>query len=193
MNRRLLSTAILVFALSGAASCALPRPAPAPPAASAPAPVAVPEPVAAQSVPLEPMPAQQQPAPESVAEAAPAPGRLEGLPDIRLGADRPALTETLERALEMLTEQRARNEKLKETVASLERSLAAKDDAIEDLNRQLTESGTRVKEFETNIEKWKQDVLGFRDEMRASQEAEIEVLQQVVLLLREFKKESDAE
>ena len=41
--------------------------------------------------------------------------------------------------------------------------------------------------------KWKQDVLGFRDEMRAYEEAEIEVLREVAVLLRGFKKESDAQ
>ena len=129
---------------------------------------------------------------EAVA-ARPAPLTADELPDIRLNSRAPALTETLERALDMLDEARVENAKLKEQIASVEKALADKESALQGLGEQLAQAETRIQQFEEALEKWKQDVLGFRDEMRAYEEAEIEVLQEVAVLLRGFKKQSEAQ
>jgi len=136
------------------------------------------------------------PAAAPVAEAVaarPASLTADELPDIRLNAQAPALTETLDLSLDMLAEARVENAKLKEQIASLEKRLADKESAMQGLAEQLAQAETRIQQFEEALEKWKQDVLGFRDEMRAYEEAEIEVLQEVAVLLRGFKKQSEAQ
>jgi hypothetical protein len=42
--------------------------------------------------------------------------------------------------------------------------------------------------MEAALTRWKEDVLGFREEMRDYEGAQIEVLQEILLLLKEFKK-----
>lgn len=194
MAPRLLRIVPILLALSCGPSCTLARGAQpalaggpnsvpaAAPAAAAPAPAAA---------PVAPAPAAA-PVAEAVA-VRPAPLTADELPDIRLNSQAPALTETLARALDMLDEARVENAKLKEQIASVEKTLADKEGAMQGLGEQLAQAETRIQQFEEALEKWKQDVLGFRDEMRAYEEAEIEVLQEMAVLLRGFKKQSEAQ
>jgi len=110
-------------------------------------------------------------------------------PAIKMNAPAPALTEALNSAMDRLAEQSAENARLKDTVAGLQKQLADRQAAAADLQRQLDECDVRIKEMEGALEKWKQDVLGFRDEMRNYEEAQIQVLQEVVNLLKGFKKD----
>jgi hypothetical protein len=119
-------------------------------------------------------------------EGANAPGPT---PDIRMAAVGPALTETLDRALDRLAEESAENERFRETTAALEKALSEKEKTVQELAADLQECDLKIKEMEQSLENWKQDVLGFRNEMRDYEEAQIEVLQEIVLLLRGFKKE----
>jgi len=192
MNPRRPSLVPVLFALCSCLSCTSFDFEPIPPdqvppvadqrVGSQAAPPVAAEPVDAPSVP------QTTPAP-----AQPVHVTAGGISDVRVGVQAPALTETLDRTLNMLAQARLQNEKLKEQLAAAEKELAAMVAERQELNDQLTKAGERVQEFEEAMEKWKQDVLGFRDEMRAYEEAEIEVLREVAVLLRGFKKETNTQ
>ncbi|KPK66192.1 MAG: hypothetical protein AMK73_00880 [Planctomycetes bacterium SM23_32] len=113
--------------------------------------------------------------------------------EIQLGAQRPALTEKLDTALDRLAEAEAANQTLRDTAAALEQKLAERDKTVGELTAQLDTYGERIKSVEASLRQWQEDVLGFRDEMRDYEEAEIEVLQQIVQLLKGFKKETQGE
>ncbi len=118
------------------------------------------------------------------AAPAEAPGR-----QIKLAQPSPALTETLSQVLGMLEKEKAENERLRREVAGLGEQLAEKDRTIAQLTLERDAFTEQLQTLEGSLGKWKQDVLGFRDEMRQAEEAEIEVLQQVLLILKSFQKE----
>ncbi len=104
-----------------------------------------------------------------------------------------ALTETLNKTLNMLGEAREENEKLQEAVAELRQQLQEKGSAVNQLQTQLQAGDEKFQELEAALQAWQADVLGFRDEMRQAEEAELEVLQQILTLLHTFKKEEGIE
>jgi chromosome segregation ATPase len=116
----------------------------------------------------------------------------EPAPDIKLGGSGPALTETLDRALDRLAEESAENQRLRETVAALDQALAEKQAVIDDLTSELSTCDAKIAQMEDALEQWKKDVLGFRSEMRDYEEAQIQVLQEIAVLLKGFKKEQEA-
>jgi len=113
-----------------------------------------------------------------------APGR-----QIKLAQPSPALTESLSQVLGMLEKEKAENERLRREVAALQGQIAEKDRTITQLTLERDAFTDQVQALEGSLGKWKQDVLGFRDEIRQAEEAEIEVLQQVLLILKSFQKE----
>ncbi len=171
-------------------------PQPAAPQPAAPAPTA-PPPGTLHPTVLKPAKAaaQQPPASEVPATetAAPVLDLTRSAPGLQLGGAAPALTETLNQTLKMLSKEQGENERLRQKVSQLEAQLAEKDKTIADLNSQLEGSGSRIGELEAALDQWKSDVLGFRDEMRKAEEAEIEVLQKMLTLLQSFRKEATAE
>ena len=182
MHRHKLSATVLVLLAGAALSCAAPQPrvsSPAPgeaPAPSGPAPTAV----APVSIP----PALPEPVP--AAEGGP-------IAEIRLAPTGPSLTETLDKALDMLTSERARSEQLSADIARLELLASEKSAIIEELTAKIQLSDTRAKGLEQSLELWNDDVLGFRDEMRRAEEAELAVLQEILLLLKDFAVEKGLE
>jgi hypothetical protein len=120
------------------------------------------------------------------------PGRDAGS-DIAFNASAPAITETLEKTVDLLLQAKADNERLKLAQADADRKLADKDAQIQELTRQLDVASGDVGKLQDALEKWKADVLGFRDEMRKADEAEIEVLQEILVLLKGFAKEKPAQ
>ena len=149
------------------------------PTAGAPPATAVAAPVVAAVQPAAP-----EPAPPRVAEPS---------GDIKMSAAAaPALTETLNSAVQRLAEEKAENQRLRDTVAAQERALAEKDSMIQQLKADLATYDTRIKGLEESLEKWKADILGFRDEMRSCEEAQIQVQQEILMLLKGFKKEGQA-
>jgi predicted RNase H-like nuclease (RuvC/YqgF family) len=116
----------------------------------------------------------------------------EPAPGVRLTSGPPALTETLNSALDRLAEERAQNQLLRETVASQERALTEKDNKVKELTVQLETYDAKIRSMQEALEKWKDDVLGFRDEMRDYEEAQIQVQQEILVLLRGFKKDAQA-
>jgi len=108
---------------------------------------------------------------------------------IQLGSHAPAITETLNQTLEMLSAARDENARLRDDLAGTESRIAEKDRTIADLRTQLEEGDAKILALEAALDQWKQDVLGFRDEMRKAEEAEIEVLQKILVLLEGYKEE----
>ncbi len=125
----------------------------------------------------------------------PAPGLsatpVQAEPVLPFGAAELSLTETLDRTLTGLEEVRTENARLKEKVAQLEGQLQQRDETIDRLNAQLSAGGNKIQQMEDALQKWQQDVLGFRDEMRAAEEAELTVLQKMLTLLQEFEKQRE--
>ncbi len=180
MNRKALL--VLAAAVLTAASCTqFPSLSADPPAVHAGTPAAVPLPAPA-------------PAPAASAEPAPAP-RLVTVPgseessDLAFNANGPAVTETLQKTVDMLLQAKADNERLKVALEDAQKKLAEKDAQVQSLTQQLDVASGDVGKLQDSLEKWKSDVLGFRDEMRKADEAEIEVLQQILTLLKGFAKE----
>jgi hypothetical protein len=112
---------------------------------------------------------------------------------VRLVGAAPALTETLNNALQTLAKEQKENERLTESVRSLEQQLADKERVVGDLTERMHGNDARIQGLESSLQQWKLDVLGFRDEMRKTEEAEIEVLQKVLVLLEGFRKDKVAE
>ena len=133
------------------------------------------------------MPAAVQGA-EPAPRIATAPG-AESTPQIGFNASAPSITETLEKTVDMLLQAKAENERLKLTLADSDRKTAEKDAKIQELTKQLDVASGDVGKLQEALEKWKSDVLGFRDEMRKADEAEIHVLQEILMLLKGFAKE----
>ncbi len=174
-TRRAACCLLTLAALMCGASCASIMPATPDAGASAPE-EAPPAPTpTADSRPPAPLPS---PSPED-----------EAAPVIPFSERQPALTETLQRTLDMLTEARAENSRLKEKVVELNKELQEKEHQIADLTVRVEGGQSKVAELEQALDKWKKDVLGFRDEMRKAEEAELEVLQEILTLLKGFKKE----
>jgi len=148
--------------------------------------------------PPEPAPSPEQAAPAPVAPASLPADTAEvastpPTPAAEQVSAGPSLTEALDRTLDLLANEKAQNEKLTEELQSAKMQVEEKDRTIKDLQLQLetctAKSGELQKTLDDDMVKWKDDVLGFRDEMRTAQEAEIEVLQQILLLLKDFKAE----
>jgi chromosome segregation ATPase len=73
--------------------------------------------------------------------------------------------------------------KLTETKAELDRTKA-----------ELAEANNFLHEMQMELTKWKSDVLGFRDEMRSAQAAQLEALQRVLRILgAEFVESTEPE
>ena len=103
---------------------------------------------------------------------------------VPLGVAAPALTETLDRTLDELAAAQEETETLLVTVRDLEEAAAQKDRKIEELAAGLLACDTTIAELEAALKGWQLDVIGFRDELRDYEEAEIEVLQEMARLLR---------
>jgi len=182
MNSRAIVALAAALALAGTASCA-----PYSRQASAPA---------GEPVGLQPAASVARPAPAVAPPPAP---RVVTLPDAEGGAEiafnasGPAITETLEKTVDLLLEAKAENERLKLSLDAAKADAADKDRQIEDLTRQLDLASGEVTKLQEALEQWKADVLGFRDEMRKAEEAEIEVLQEILMLLKDFEKEKPPE
>ncbi len=113
--------------------------------------------------------------------------------DLAFNGKGPAVTETLKKTVDMLVQAKADNARLKTVLADAQKQLADKDAQIKQLSEQLDSASVDVGKLQDSLEKWKADVLGFRDEMRQADEAEIQVLQQILTLLKGFAKEKPAQ
>ncbi|MGD2175584.1 MAG: hypothetical protein PVJ27_09290 [Candidatus Brocadiaceae bacterium] len=197
MKRRSLSPSFCLLLVLCAFSCAMDRPEEPLSAAGL---VAQAEPTAAPALepaeetpPAEPEPARPPSLRDTPAAAPSAGPAAESQPVLPFASPGPAITETLEKTLDLLAESRAENQRLKETVLNLQSQLRQREDTLEELRQDLAECDEKIKKTEDDLAKWRDDVLGFRDEMREAEEAELEVLQEILTLLKNFKKEKAVE
>lgn len=102
-----------------------------------------------------------------------------------------SLTESLHDALGQVKEQRARISALNEKIGELTEKLAAESQKVKELKSDLAERDERVQKLQDAVDKWKQDILGYRDEMRQAEEAEMKALTRIIALLKKCSAEED--
>ena len=132
--------------------------------------------------------------PAAMPAADPAPRMMgasggQSAPQIPFNSGGPSITELLDKTQGLLLQANAESDRLRLALAESDKKLAEKDAQIKDLTAQLSVASGDVGKLQEALEKWKADVLGFRDEMRKADEAEIQVLQEVLMLLKGFAKE----
>jgi len=139
--------------------------------------------------------ADRRPVREVVEPGVAAPSRPAGAaqPVVPFSTADASLTETLDSTLTVLEEVRKENARLKETNAQLQQQLQQREETISRLNEELDAGGSRIQQLEGALQKWQQDVLGFRDEMRRAEEAELGILQKILALLQEFEEQREIE
>jgi len=114
---------------------------------------------------------------------------LETSDDIELDQMLPSLAEQLGQARLQLKELRDENRGLQATVADLSARIKVKDEAVARLEMRLQDSEKTTEALEGRLAKWQEDVLGFRAEMRDAAEAQINVLEKVLLVLEHLSTE----
>jgi len=82
----------------------------------------------------------------------------------------------LSRMQESYRQLEGENKKLTAQVAKLQADLAQSD-------KELTDANTLLVEMRAELDRWKASVLGYRQEMRDAQKAQLEALSKVIMLL----------
>jgi len=107
-----------------------------------------------------------------------------GTPDMVLGSSGSALTESLDKALRRIKDQEVEIQRLRADVNALRQQLERSDENVRKLTAELETRDVQVLKLEEAVEKWKKDVVGFREEMRTIEEAEMRALKEIIVLLR---------
>jgi chromosome segregation ATPase len=81
---------------------------------------------------------------------------------------------------EKLTE---KNSKLIEENTNLKHQLSLLEVELEQTKKELDEANTFLQEMHLELTRWKSDVIGFRDEIRKSQSAQLEALTHILKIL----------
>ncbi|HBG26580.1 MAG: hypothetical protein A2Y10_16230 [Planctomycetes bacterium GWF2_41_51] len=95
---------------------------------------------------------------------------------IKLAQDHAILSEKMTQTHQQNQELIAENNKLKERIAALEPELAQ-------TKKELEEANTLLIDMRIEINNWKTDVLGFRDELRQADKAQLETLLKILQVL----------
>ncbi len=106
-------------------------------------------------------------------------------PDTRNDAVQSAVTwaKKYENVVEQNTELREKNNALFVENTELNRQLETAKADLERTRNELNEANEFLQEMHAELNKWKADVLGFRDEMRQAQKAQLEALSRILLIL----------
>jgi hypothetical protein len=94
-----------------------------------------------------------------------------------------ALQEKYARALEDLRREQEQNRALSDENRKLTEAAGRLQAETTKTQQELTEANALLIQMRQEIEKWKADVLGYRDEMRKANQAQIEALGKVLALL----------
>jgi chromosome segregation ATPase len=86
-------------------------------------------------------------------------------------------------ASEKVVELTAKNQELVSDNRQLGGQAARLEIDLQNTRQQLTEANTMLVEVRGELEKWKANVLGFRDEIRQAQQAQLEALGRIIKLL----------
>lgn len=111
----------------------------------------------------------------------------------RFGGTEPLADSTAESALEMsqrYQELSLETEKLRQDNSTLKlendsftRQIADLNTQLETARNELSEANEFLQQMHAELGKWKSDVLGYRDEMRSAQVAELEALKKILKIL----------
>ena len=106
-------------------------------------------------------------------------------PDTQNDAVQSAVTwaKKYENVVEQNTELREKNNALFVENTELNRQLETAKADLERTRNELNEANEFLQEMHAELNKWKADVLGFRDEMRQAQKAQLEALSRILLIL----------
>jgi hypothetical protein len=94
-----------------------------------------------------------------------------------------AWSEKYAKAMEELARERERNRKLEEENRGLQAEATALKTDLAKAHQELEEANTLLVEVRGENDKWKSDVLGYRDEMRRAHLSELDALAKVLRLL----------
>ena len=115
--------------------------------------------------------------------AAPAPTAPEGPEGPTPVEQALELSQKLKQATDDLDRARKENRDLIDRNAPLTMQAAQATVELKQARKELDEANAMLREMQTELAKWKADVLGYRDEMRTAQTAQIEALRRVLRLL----------
>jgi len=93
------------------------------------------------------------------------------------------LSQKLKQVSEDLAIARKENKDLVERNAALTTQAAKSTMEMNQAHKELEEANAMLREMQTELINWKKDVLGYRDEMRAAQTAQLDALRRVLKLL----------
>jgi septal ring factor EnvC (AmiA/AmiB activator) len=93
------------------------------------------------------------------------------------------LSEKYARLSEELMSERLKSQAIEKENAELKQQLASLKPQLSQAHKELTEAGQLLLDMRIELGKWKQDVLGFREEMRHAQKAELEALVGIMKVL----------
>jgi hypothetical protein len=125
-------------------------------------------------------PAAPAPAPAPAPTAPKAPEGPEGPTPVEQALE---LSQKLKQATDDLDRARKENRDLIDRNAPLTMQAAQATVELKQARKELDEANAMLREMQTELAKWKADVLGYRDEMRTAQTAQIEALRRVLRLL----------
>jgi hypothetical protein len=119
---------------------------------------------------------------EPAAPAAPAPAPMppEGPTPVEQALE---LSQKLKQATDDLDRARKENRDLIDRNAPLTMQAAQATVELKQARKELDEANAMLREMQTELAKWKADVLGYRDEMRTAQTAQIDALRRILRLL----------
>lgn len=125
-----------------------------------------------------PQPASTQPNPEIIE-------RRFISPDTQMDAVQSAVTwaQKYEQVVEQNNELRDKHNQLFVENTQLSRQLETTKADLERTRKELNEANAFLQEMHVELNKWKSDVLGFREEMRLAQKAQIEALSRILQIL----------
>jgi uncharacterized coiled-coil DUF342 family protein len=106
-------------------------------------------------------------------------------PDKQNDAVQSAVTwaQKYEKMVEQNTELREQYNRLFVENTELKQQLTQTKTELERTRKELNEANEFLQEMHVELNKWKADVLGFRDEMRQAQKAQLEALSRILLIL----------
>jgi len=84
---------------------------------------------------------------------------------------------------EQLTAARQENRTLQQDNQKLSQQVAVLQDRLKQAEKELDEANTMLLELQKDLVKWKQSVLGYRDEMRQANQAQMDALIKILKLL----------
>lgn len=93
------------------------------------------------------------------------------------------LSEKYAKLSEYTAELRRRNQGLLTETSQLKERVAALDAKLQQTQKELTEANDLLIKMRIELNNWKTNVLGFRDEIRQAEEAELEALLKILKIL----------